>query len=214
MSTTKTEVADKIDKTKVADKTDKATKGDMFAQLEELQATVKGLREEIKEHKSKVDNFSKYQMDLAEHGNDLEFQSNGFHCVMWRNHMRAWCAYVDVPNDHVLFGWHYSKLNDKRPWGDEDEEGVVDPLELIFDGVNMEFTYSKQMENGNWRFGWDYNQWNDYYPNMATGGLWGDASTKHYWDANEVKSHIEKVTKGFSLITKARLDKAAEEEED
>lgn len=211
MSTTKTEVADKMDE---------ATKADMFAQLKELESTVKGLQEELKEQKSKVDNYSKYEMDLAEHGDELEFESNGFHCEMWRNHLRSWCAYVDVPKDHVFHKWSYDTLNNIRPWGsdevDEEEEedeneGADNPVELIFDGVNMEFTYHKQMDDGSWRFGWDYNHWNDYSPNMPTGGIWGDASTKHYWDANEVKGDIEKVTKGFSLITKARLDKVAGE---
>lgn len=201
--------------TKIETSTDEiatSTVENTTTELEKLKAQVEKLKEDLNEHKSKADNYSRYMSDLAEHGDQIEFKSHGLNCFMFRNQMSTWCAYVEVPEGHVLYGWSYSKINSKRLW--DEEKGSEDPLELIFDGVNGEFTYSKGVTNGQWRLGWDYIQWNDYSPMMPSGGLWGDASSKHYWDANEVKKDITKVAKGFSLITKERLDKVDEEEED
>lgn len=47
--------------------------------------------------------LSELQRKVAEEGNELEWQSSGYECLMLRSPMQAWCGYVSVPAEHP---WH------------------------------------------------------------------------------------------------------------
>ncbi len=147
---------------------------------------------------------------------ELDFEAHGLQCQMRRGPMKHWCGYVAVPEDHALYGKHYSdKIKvSKEVIGrqiDVDKVGAInlfcaavnaDDLEngqldvvLAFD-VHGGLTYSEDhaptnKSDGKWWFGFDCAHAGDLTPGGPFDPHWDDV----YRNVSYVRDETQNLAK-------------------
>lgn len=126
--------------------------------------------------------------------NKVDFEADGFRCVMRRGPVGAWCGYVGVPKSHPWYGKGYSDTIKPTPDmlgpRDPDDHGAIDLLCMSFSGTSPEealsitlamrihggLTYAADHEpfgkpDGLWWFGFDCAHAGDLCPGMERYGF-------------------------------------------
>jgi hypothetical protein len=146
---------------------------------------------------------------------------SGFVVVARRNHSKAWCGYVGVPEAHALFGKDYDHriavpdrhavaIGKTSPItafleGMHDDDGMVSLSCLL--NVHGGLTFAKSgypKDDGLWYFGFDCSHYNDLTPQQVfqsfEGGIWGPLSAP-YRNLDYVKQELATMAAQMRTIT-------------
>lgn len=136
-------------------------------------------------------NWDDLQSKIRDEGDELEWQSSGYECLMLRTPMQCWCGYVCVPAEHPWHGLGFSERVTPLPdrsvpegiapnvfglflaaLGPQFEDGLH-PLDLCI-AVHGGITWSDQRcslrdqpaERTEWMFGFDCGHAGDIVPGV------------------------------------------------
>jgi len=118
-------------------------------------------------------------------------EATGYDCVIVRNHMKAFCGYVRVPEGHQFFSKNYDheidatwfqnmKLSDATPiialmlQASSDDQSTIrlDLAANVHGGITWANDYMPTADDrkpGEWWFGFDCAHAGDYVPGMPVG---------------------------------------------
>ena len=120
-----------------------------------------------------------------------DFIVNGYRCVIVGNNLGHRCGYIEIPEDHFLYGKHYSEIDD-----------IVDVHGgWTYSGYTRD-NYPAKASSKSWWIGFDT-------------AHWGDAKDielfKTFGDAETIKSFIE-IAELFSKFGAVRTTEYVENE--
>lgn len=105
---------------------------------------------------------------------------SGFTCLTWRNHSGVWCGYVELPENHPLYGIEYSDpvppscqhAAEEIMQGPAGKRGAISifcmagrgPMAGDLFDVHGSITFSGAREHGGFWYGFDCGHSGDYTP--------------------------------------------------